>query len=200
MDYGKKRTLIISISLFLLLLFYLFKNLSDSIKVFGFIFGIFIFYFSDHLFEINFKLRHYFYAIAILAFGILLSPLYFLLSIYDKVLHVISPILACILMFYVIDKKDLNIQWKLGIVFMFVISFLTFHEIGEYLIDQLLGLKLQGVYLRGSLAGTEKLNLIMSKIDDTMIDLIVGTIGASLFVFWKGTVYWIKNKGKIKKK
>ena len=193
MDYKKKRILIIGISLFLLLVFYLFKNLSTSIRVFGFILGLLIFYFADHMFEIDFKSRHYGYMIIILALGVLFSPLYSFYSIYDKILHFLMPILGCFLIFHIVDKKNLSIQWKLWVVFLFIMTSLTIHEIGEYLIDQLWDLKLQGVYIR-NISGAEKLNLVMSKIDDTMIDLIVGAIGALSFIAGKTISYFWKTK------
>ena len=117
-------------------------------RVFGFIFSLIIFYVIDHMFEIEFKLRHYVYMMIILVFGILLSPFYFLSENYDKILHLIMPIFGCLLIFYIIDKKNLEMQWKLFITFIFILSFLTMHEIGEYLLDFIWDLKLQGVYLR----------------------------------------------------
>jgi len=145
MKYKNKRRLIIGISLFLLLVFYLFKNLSESVRVFGFILGVSIFYFIDKMFKIDFQFKHYIYTFIILSFGILFSPFYFLIESYDKVLHFCLPIFGSFLVFYIIDKQKLSLQWKLLIAFMFIISFLTIHEIGEYLIDLLWDLKLQGV-------------------------------------------------------
>lgn len=198
MIYKKKRRLVIGISLFILFVFYLFKNLSESVRVFGFIFGIFLFYSVDHMFNLEFKYRHYIYVVVILAFGILLSPLYFLFEGYDKVLHFLLPIIASFLVYHIVDKQKLNFQWKLLITFMFMISFLAIHEIGEYLLDQLYDFKLQGVYVR-DISGIEKLNLVQSKNDDTMIDMILGMLGAGLFVLGKTTVYLLK-KFKIKEK
>lgn len=199
MKYENKRILIIGISLFLLLVFYLFKNLSTSLRIFGFIFGLIIFYLADHMFEIDFKLKHYYYIMIILSFGILFSPLYFLSSIYDKILHLIMPIFGCLLIFHIVDKKKLSIQWKLLVVFLFIVTALTMNEVGEYLIDQLWDLKLQGVYIR-DISGAEKLNLIMSKIDDTMIDLILGMIGALSFIASKSISYFYKKKKNLLKK
>lgn len=192
-----KRRLIIGISLTLLLVFYLFKNLSTTVRVFGFIFGLVIFYLSDHMFELDFELRHYLYMIIILAAGILFSPLYFLSTTYDKILHFIMPIFGCLLIFHIVDKKQLNIQWKLFIVFLFIVTSLTIHEIGEYLIDQIWDFKLQGVYLR-DVSGFEKLNLVQSKNDDTMIDIIIGTIASLFFIMFKSIGYLYKSR-KIKK-
>jgi len=189
MKYKDKRRLIVGISLFLLLGIYLFKNLSANVRVFGFIAGIVIFYLIDHMFEIKFELRHYIYMVIILAFGILFSPLYFLVESYDKLLHFLMPIFGSILILYIVNKQKLSIQWKLLITFMFIISFLTIHEIGEYLIDLFFNLKLQGVYIR-DISGIDKMNLILSKHDDTMIDLIFGLAGSLMFTLGKSFEYF----------
>jgi len=196
MKYKDKRRLLAGISIFILFIFYLFQNLSNSIRIGGFIFGLVVFYFLDYMFEIDFKLKHYYYILIILVLGILFSPLYSLYTIYDKILHFVMPIFGCLLIFHIIDKKDLSLSWKLWITFMFIISFLALHEIGEYLIDQLWGLNLQGVYIR-DITGITKLNLLVSKIDDTMIDLILGVLGAMLFVVGKSIGHFYN---KLKKK
>lgn len=195
MEYSNKRRFIIGISLFLLLIFYLFKNISTSVRVFGFILGLAVFYLADHMFEIDFKLTHYAYIIIILVLGILLAPLYALYPIYDKVVHFVNPIFGCLLIFHIVDKQKLSIQWKLWVVFLFIVTSLTVHEIGEYLIDQLWDFKLQGVYLR-DVSGFEKLNIIQSKNDDTMIDIIIGTISSLFFITIKGISYIYKERKK----
>jgi len=81
---------------------------------------------------------------------------------------------------------------------LFITSFLMFHEIGEYLMDKLWDMKLQGVYIR-DIGGTEKLNLIQSQIDDTMVDLIFGILGAITFIAGKTLTYLYKNKKQEKK-
>ena len=121
--------------------------------------------------------------------GFFLAPLDNIYGLYDKVVHFINPILGSFLIFYIVDKQKLNFQWKILITFMFVVSFLTIHEIGEYLIDVLWNINLQGVYI-GSISKLEGLNVIMSKIDDTMIDLILGVISGLLFVFGKTVSYF----------
>jgi hypothetical protein len=199
MDYKYKRRLIVGIALVLLLFLYLFRNLATPVRIFGFILGLAIFYLIDHMFEVEFELQHYYMVLVILAFGILFSPFYFLSSVYDKVLHFIMPIIGCCLIFFIVDKKKLTLQWKLWITFMFILSFLAIHEMGEYLMDLLWDLNLQGVYVR-DITGTEKLNLLVSRIDDTMIDLLLGFGSACVFVIGKITGhYYIKNFGKKKK-
>jgi len=191
MDYKTKRRLIIGIAIFFLFILYLFKNYSLLTRFAGLITGLVIFYMFDHLFRIDFKPRHYIYMVLILLFGILLSPLYFLSENYDKTLHLLSPILGSCLLFYIVDRQKISFQWKVLITFMFILSFLTIHEIGEYLLDSLWDLKLQGVYIR-DISGLNKFDLVMPKNDDTMIDLIVGTIGSLIFTAGKTSTYFYK--------
>jgi len=184
MEYHVKRRWLFGISIFSLLIIYFFKNYSLTTRILGFVGGLFVFYLVDHLFDIKFKWHHYILISIILGSGILLSPFYFFSSSYDKILHFFSPILGSVLIFYIVDQKRLSIQWKLWITFLFITSFLMFHEIGEYLIDRLWDMKLQGVYIR-DISGTEKLNLIQLRIDDTMMDLILGSLGALTFTLGK---------------
>ena len=193
MEYKTKRLLITGISLFLLFMLYIFKNFSLSIRVIGTLFGLWVFYLFDHAFEEKFHLKHYFYVIIILIFGILLSPLYFLSSNYDKILHFSLPILGSILIFFVVDKQKISFQWKIVITFMFIVSILAFQEIGEFILDKIWDLKLQGVYLR-DISGLEKYQLFLPLNDDTMIDMIFGITGGSVFAIVKSLAHYYKKR------
>ena len=73
---------------------------------------------------------------------------------------------------------------------------LTLFEIGEFLLDKFFDLKLQGVFIR-DYSGISKLKIIIDRNDDTMIDLISGTIGALIFTGYKSLenlVYKYKKK------
>jgi len=191
MQYKTKRKFIVSVSLALLLLLYLFKNYSSSVRVVSVIFGLAIFYFIDHAFAVQFRLRHYIYMFVVLLFGIMLSPLYYLSEIYDKVLHLLMPILGCTIVFFSVDKLKLEFKWKLLLTLTSLISILVILEIGEYLFDIFLDLKLQGVYIR-DISGLQKYNLVLDKIDDTMIDLILGVLGCGIFSVGKLIFYYYK--------
>ena len=195
MEYKTKRFFIIGVGVFLLVILYLLKNSSLFIRFIGFFFGLIVFYLVGHLFKIRFKIQHYIYIIIILLSGILLAPLYFFSENYDKVLHFLSPVFGSIIIFYMINSKRLNFQWKLLVTFMFVVSFLAIHEMGEYLIDLMWDLKLQGVYIR-DVSGIEKFHLVMPKNDDTMIDMLFGTFGGFVFVIGKTINYYL-SRGKI---
>lgn len=196
MQYKNKRRFILGISIVLLIVLYLFKNISLLIRVGGTIFGLWLFYFLDHSFEIKFKLRHYLYMFLILFVGILFSPLYSVSGIYDKILHLTMPLFGGMLIFFVVDKLKIKFQWKLLITLTSLLSVLVIHEIGEYLIDLLWDLNLQGVYIR-SLSGLEKFDVVQNKIDDTMIDMILGFFSALIFVVAKTICYFYNNKCKI---
>jgi len=70
---------------------------------------------------------------------------------------------------------------KFFLTFTITFSFATLMEIGEYIIDKLLGWELQGVYIRNR-SGTLKLEVIQNKMDDSMQDLLWGIAGCLFFV------------------
>lgn len=78
---------------------------------------------------------------------------------------------------------------------MFIVSILAFHEIGEFILDKIWDLKLQGVYLR-DMSGLEKYQLFLPLNDDTMIDMIFGIIGGGFFAIGKSLSYYYKKKFK----
>jgi len=88
----------------------------------------------------------------------------------------------------------LKLKWQLFFVFFVVIGSLGIHEIGEYLLDYFFNLKLQGVFLR-NLQGLEKYDVLLDRIDDTMIDMSLGIIGTFVYV----SSHWVWKKY-IKKK
>lgn len=163
------------------------------IRVLSVIFGLFVFYFFDHAFYIHFHFRHYIYAVIVLVFGMLLSPLYYYYESYDKILHLIMPIFGSIAIFYVVDKSKLAFKYKLLITLTSVVFFLTILEIGEYLFEVFWGLKLQGVYVR-DITGLEKYKLVLGKNEDTMIDLIIGLTGTLIFVMGKSICYFFNKR------
>jgi len=163
------------------------------IRIGAFVLGLIVFYFFDHAFKLHFPLRYYVYAVIVLAFGILFSPLYRMYDSYDKVLHLAMPIFGCIVVFYVLGKSKLEFKWKLLMTLFSMVFFLTILEVGEYLFDLLLDLKLQGVYVR-DVAGLEKYKLILDRNDDTMIDLILGLAGTLIFITGKSVCYFYNKR------
>ena len=178
--YLHKRRTILAFSIIILLSLYFFNNSSFILRAFSSISLLTFFYFLDHMFDVKFKIRHYTFMILIIIFSLLLSPLYFSYPNYDKVQHFIQPILLASMIFHLINKLKLELKWKITFTLFTTLGILGLFELGEYALDHLFDLKLQGVYLR-DFEGIEKFNLIVDRIDDTMIDLFLGMIGTLLY-------------------
>ena len=101
------------------------------------------------------------------------------------------PIIGCVIVFFMVNKSKIEFKWKLLITLTSMVFILTMLEIGEYLFDVLWDLKTQGVYVR-DIAGLEKYKLILGKNDDTMMDLILGTLSSLIFVLGKTGIHHYK--------
>ncbi len=188
--YHIKRRIVFTIAAVILVVFYLFKNYSIPINAITAAVFIVFFYTMDHLFDIKFKPRHYFFALFFAVFGALLSYLYFTYPQYDKIQHIIIPMMFGSIVFHMMVPLNLARKWKLVFVFFVVVAAVGLHELGEYTLDQFTDFKLQGVYLRDE-TGLEKYEVLQEKIDDTMIDMSFGTLGAAIYVF---SVAWFFKK------
>lgn len=195
MLYKNKRRLIFVLLIISLIILYLFKNYSLLLRIGTFILWIIVLYAFDHAFRLHFPPRHYIYFIIILTFGILLSPLYSIYEIYDKILHLAMPIFGCIIVFFVLGKSKLEFKWKLIITMTVIITAITMLEVGEYLFDMVWDLKLQGVYIRDA-TGLDKYILVLGKNDDTMIDMIMGIAGTLIFIAVKTVGYFYRKNPK----
>lgn len=194
--YQHKRRVIIGLSAILVLMIYFFQNASFILRVFTTIFSFFFFYAIDHIFDVRYKAHHYLMVIIMSLAGIMLSPLYFVYPNYDKIQHFIMPILGSILIFYMVNKLNLELKWKITYTFFITAGILGLFEIGEFLLDKFFDLKLQGVYIR-DLKGLEKLNLLQEPLSDTMNDLILGYIGSIIYAI---TMFIKKRKEAFTKK
>ena len=190
-SFKSKRRLVFGISLLILIVLYALKNTSFLVRGFSAISVLLVFYLADHLFTIHFRLRHYFYILFIAIAGFMLSPLYFIYPNYDKILHFVQPLMFSSVVFYMVSKLDLKLKWKLITTFFIVTSCLALFEIGEYVLDLAFDFKLQGVYL-WDIKGINKFQLLMDRIDDTMVDLIIGNIAAG--IYWFSTYLYLRKK------
>jgi len=174
--------------IFLFILFY-FRDSEHFVGAISFILAIVLVYIIDKTFNWQFKKIHYIILIIMTGAGLLLSPLYVMYASYDKLLHFVNPFLGCILVFYIVNKFNIDFKAKLFITFTIMMSLITFTEIVEFVIDSYFDLKLQGVF-RGEMKVMLKhiegsLVIIQDKNTDTMIDLILGTLGSLFFVIVK---------------
>ena len=96
-------------------------------------------------------------------------------------MHFAHPFLFSSIAFFVVSKLKIKKTQTLFLVFFIVIASFAIFEVMEYLIDLFLDYNLQGVYSR-TLQGASKGTAIMSPIDDTMTDLILGIFGAFIYL------------------
>jgi hypothetical protein len=177
----------IGIAIILAVLYYL-QGTSYFAGGLTFILSTLLIYFSDKYFKLGLRWYHYFILILMALAGLFLSPLYEVFIFYDKILHFINPILGCFVIFYLVDKSDLDLRMKLFLTFTVMITIISFAEIIEFILDRVFDSRLQGVFkggLEGMLkyAGNSEIQIIQDKNTDTMIDLILGFLGSMVFVF-----------------
>lgn len=154
-------------------------NISLVIRLITTVGGLFGFYFLDSVAHLKMRLRHYFFWGAILVGGVMLSPLYYLFGWYDKVLHVVEPMLLASIVLHVVSPLKITSEWKFFFTFFVVLGVLGLFEIGEYLIDITFDYKLQGVFSQTK----QGFVLVQDRIDDTILDLMFGILGTLLYVF-----------------
>lgn len=197
MNPRTKKYIYIAISLLLLAVLYALKNTSYFARASSFIASFVAFFIIDALFNLRFRNRHYLIFIFIATTGILFSPLYWIYPSYDKVLHFISPLLICILVYYLVYKiQEINFSTKLFLTVSIVVSLIAFWEVFEFFLDKAYNLNMQGVWIR-DVTGMEKISMIMDRNDDTMVDMILGIAGSVVFASGKAVANIIK---KIKNK
>lgn len=182
--YNKQKFWFVLVTAILALSLYFFLDASFLVRSLATVAFVAIFYIGDHLYQINFETRHYVSFVLIVVLGVLASPIYFIHPQYDKVLHFVEPILIASMAFFMINKLPLEKKWKLWFTFFITVAILGIFEMAEYTIDQFFDFKLQGVFLR-DVTGIDKLNVIQEPLDDTMIDLFFGVIGASVYGIYK---------------
>src|SRR3989344_3344542 len=159
---------------------YFFQDSSFILRAISTVSLVLLFYVIDHFYYIKFRRRHYVFIIIIAILSFLLSPAYFVYPNYDKVQHFIQPMLVCSMVFFAINKLHLELKWKIVFTFFVVVAILGIFEMGEFALDSLFNLKLQGVYLRDA-RGFEKFNLLLDPLSDTMIDMALGILGSGIY-------------------
>ncbi len=185
--YHLKRRFVVIFAVVLLLLIYFFKDASTPLRVLaasGFMAAL---YAVDHGFDVRLKPRHYIFMLIIAIASFILSPLYYIYPNYDKIQHFIQPIFVGTIILYMVSYLHIERKYRLLLAFMVTVAILGLFEIGEYYLDYLFDLKLQGVYLR-DYRGLDKFNLIVERIDDTMTDMALGVLGSGLYFLTQGVL------------
>ena len=167
---------------------FIFRNSEWGLRAASAVEIITLFFLGDKIFQVRFMKRHYAFLIILIIAGFLGSPLYFIYPNYDKILHLIGPMLVCSIVLFMIKKLHLEMKWKIMFAFFATFALLGTFELGEYTIDKLFDFKLQGVYLRDAY-GLDKLNVVTDKIDDTMLDLFFGMLGIAIYCAFVSWIY-----------
>ena len=182
--YKLRELIFVIILIALIILYFVLNNYFNIqtvsiISFFGMIIVVIGFYLIDKAFKINFKKRHYLFIIIMAVAAITLSFLYFKYPYFDKIQHFFFPMMYASMVFYIVSKLKLNKKYTLVFVFFIVVATSGLFEILEYLIDITLNWRLQGVFI---VTASGQFITIMSRIDDTMLDMITATLGTIVYI------------------
>ncbi len=155
----------------------LFKVIPSSPYTFlaGFIFTFLIFIFLDKKridskYKILVTISVWFHLLGIIY-------LYSNFEYYDKAIHFINSYFITLIVYdYFI--KNINIHPKKTPIFLILLGILAIWEIYEYSLDTLLNFYSQGVFNSSG-------QVLLSPLDDTMQDLIIGCLGSIFCLIFK---------------
>ncbi|MBD3253426.1 hypothetical protein GF386_06845 [Candidatus Pacearchaeota archaeon] len=184
LSYREKGILVLLFILAGVILFFVIRRLSELIgyvSIIKFIGLLVIFYFWDYLLKVDFKLRHYLYVLFVGFFGIFLGYMGFVYFHYDKLFHLIGPVLLTDILYY--NLRRYHYKKKEAIVFSFFVAFslLCFYEIIEFLLDFIFNTHTQGCFFYSN----GIFEMVLDRNTDTMIDLIFGIIGSFSYCFFR---------------
>lgn len=174
-----------------LMAIFLFRNSDWGLRVASAIEIFAIFVLGGKIFSIGFKKRHFIFMGILIVANFIASPLYFIYPSYDKFWHLIGPLIVCSIAFFMINKLNISMKWKVTFTFFTAFALLGIFELWEYSLDSLFNFQLQGVYLRDAY-GLGKLTVISERIDDTMLDLFLGVIGTAAYCAFVSWIYKVR--------
>lgn len=194
----KRRAIITFVSLLILILYFS-RSLSILIPFSVTVLALLLFRYIDKSFKFNFPDVYYVYVFAIFVLGTIIGPgtppfgLYYREIFYDKMLHTLSPFLISAIMFFILNRLDITLRWKLVMTVGLVFGILGIFEIGEYLSDVWFGTLNQGVYFK-EFVETVKVQETSDPLTDTMSDLIFGLFGSLAYIGYKVFRYHFPGK------
>lgn len=197
----RRRAIIVLVSILLLLL-YITRSFSILIPFSISLIALLLFSYIDKSYKFNFPERYYIYIFLMFLLGSIIGPgnppfgLYYRGVFYDKFLHTINPIMASAILFFIINRLEITLKWKLLMTVTIVFGILSVWEIGEYLLDNIFGSFHQGVYLKDFLT-QNGFSEVSGALTDTMRDLIFGLIGSIIYALYIMVIYY---KNKVSKK
>ncbi|MFA5141802.1 MAG: hypothetical protein WC471_02430 [Candidatus Woesearchaeota archaeon] len=172
---------LILFSIFLLLFELMYEGI--VFKVLLVIFVLWSFYILDYKYSLDIQIRHYFVVSIMYFFGVLLSPLYIQIYMYDKILHFIMPVFGAGVIFYFVNKLNIRFGHKLAITLSFVLSAALMLELVEYWLDLFFKMDLQGVYIYD--VYTQNSKMMQKGLADTMLDMAYALLGGLLYIIYK---------------
>ncbi len=190
MLFKNKRRVIIALFSILILLLYFTRSLSILIPFSVTLIALLLFNYIDKSFKFNFPEAFYIYIFAIFILGTIVGPgtppfgFYYREIFFDKALHFLNPVMMSAIIFFILNRLEITLKWKLLMTVMIVFGILGLFEIGEYLSDAWFGTFNQGVFIRDFVTKL-KLEEVSDPLTDTMRDLIFGLIGSFVFVCYK---------------
>ncbi|MDP3966028.1 MAG: hypothetical protein Q8Q04_00680 [archaeon] len=125
-------------------------------------------------------------------FGELFIGLFYIIPQFDKIIHILSPLIGCTLFYFLFEKKIKNKKMLILFSVILLISWGALWEIVEYFSDKYFHTLLVGVHL----AGIENFKpiQIMEPLEDTIYDMFYSLIGT---VVWAIIALFVtKNKNK----
>ncbi|MEM3091474.1 MAG: hypothetical protein QXD05_02340 [Candidatus Pacearchaeota archaeon] len=130
-------------------------------------------------------------------FGEHFLGLFYVFPYYDKIIHLLSPLLACTFFYFIFDKRFKD--KKLLIIFSvtLLLSFELFFELVEYFFDKNFNTILQGVHQSGvkKFGGYE---VVLSRFDDTIYDMFLNLVGSIIFAIISFFILTKKNMRRVR--
>ncbi len=128
-------------------------------------------------------------------FGEIYFGFFYHIAIYDKILHLFSPIAACTFFYFMLKNKVKDKKMLILLSVALLLSWELTWEIWEFTSDHLFGTMTQGVfiYVKNSTGGMQ-LKQVMDPLTDTIYDMLSNLIGA--LVWAAGALFFTRNKNK----
>ncbi|MBS3084855.1 hypothetical protein J4411_02990 [Candidatus Pacearchaeota archaeon] len=158
------------------------------------IFSVFIYY------KLKVPISIYFGILALFLvnlFGELFFGLFYIIPYFDKLLHLLSPLIACTLFYFIFEKEFKDKKMLIFFSVTLLLSWELFWEVLEYFADQQFHTLLAGVHLMGVQAYESTLEIV-PKYEDTIYDMFYNLIGSIVFAV-AALFFTRKKKSKIKK-
>lgn len=118
-------------------------------------------------------------------FGEVYFELFYVFPNYDKILHLINPILLSILIYSILKSKGKDNYRRILATILILLILTILWELLEFALDQIFGSYMQGVHLKtgkGIFSSQDGNIKVMNRTTDTILDSIISLFG--IFISW----------------